>query len=267
MERRGHDLVAGRVREEVAGELVDRERVERLVGVERLDHPIAIRPHRAMRVALEAVGVGVAGEIEPLHGHVLAVVGRSQQSVEGLGPSVGRIIGEERLEVGVGRRQAGQVEGGAAEQGGLGGFAIGLQAFGGESRGEEGVDGVAAGGDGRDGRLDGFLESPVALVFGAFLDPAFDERDLFLGKHLVELRRWHMVVGVGRQQALHHRAPLGLAGHDGGVAGLAAPSRGFEGIQAQFALVLALVGAVAGEAGVGEDRADVAVELDALSGR
>ena len=89
VEGRGDNLVASGVREKVAGELLDREGVERLVVIEGLDHPVAVGPHRALRVALEAVGVGVAGEIEPLGGHVFAVMGRGQQSVEGLGPGLG----------------------------------------------------------------------------------------------------------------------------------------------------------------------------------
>ena len=89
MEGGGDDLVAGGVREQVAGELLDGEGVERLVVVEGLDHPIAVRPHRALRVALEAVGIGIAGEVEPLHRHVLAVVRRSHESIEGLGPGLG----------------------------------------------------------------------------------------------------------------------------------------------------------------------------------
>ena len=74
IERRGHDLVAGGIREQVAGELFDRERIERLVVIEGFDDPVAVRPHHALRVALETVGVGVTGEVEPLHGHVFAVV-------------------------------------------------------------------------------------------------------------------------------------------------------------------------------------------------
>jgi len=57
-----------------------------------------------------------------------------------------------------------------------------------------------------------------------------------------------------------------LAGHDRGFARLAALARGLERVEAQLALVLALVRTMAGEAGVREDRADVAVELDALGG-
>ena len=89
MEGRGHDLVAGGVRKQVAGELLDRESVKGLVRVEGLDHPVAVGPHRALRVALEAVGVGVAGEVQPLGGHVFAVMGRGHEAVEGLGPGLG----------------------------------------------------------------------------------------------------------------------------------------------------------------------------------
>ena len=266
VEGRGHDLVAVRFRQEVAGELFDREGVERLVAVEGFDDPVSIGPHRALGVALETVRVGVAGEVEPLYRHVLAVVRRSQQAVEGLGPGFRRTIGEESLQVGIGRRQAGQVEGGAAEQRGLGGIAVRLQSFGGEALDEESIDRVAAGGNRRDGRFDRNLESPVALILGAFLDPAFDQGDLIFRKHLVELRRRHVVVGVVGAQSLHHFAGVRFAGDDRGFAGLSAFAGSFERVEAQAALDLILVGAVAGVASVREDRSDVPVELHFLGG-
>ena len=264
MESRGHDLVAGRVRQEVAGQLFDREGIESLVVVEGLDHPVAVGPHRALRVALEAVRVGVTGEVEPLHRHVLAVVGGGEETVERLGPSVGGGVVQEGLQVGIRGWQAGQVERRAAQQGGFRGFAIRLESLGGEALGEEGVDRVTAGRDGRDGRLDRRLEGPVSLVFGALLDPTFDERDLILREHLVELGGRHVIVGVFREESLHHFALFRMSGQDGRLAGFAAFAGGVQGVQAQLALHLVLVRPVAGVAGVGEDRPDVAVELDAF---
>ena len=51
--------------QQVAGELLDGELVERHVAVEGVDHPVAPAPHDALAVALVAVGVGVAGRVEP----------------------------------------------------------------------------------------------------------------------------------------------------------------------------------------------------------
>ena len=266
VEGRGHDLIARGVREQVAGELLDREGVEGLVVVESLDDPVAVGPHRALRVALEAVGVGVAGEVEPLSRHMFAVIGRGQQAVEGLGPGFRGAVGEEGLQVGVGGRQSGQVEGGAAQQRGLGRGAVRGESLGGERSRQESVDRVAAGGDGRHGGFRRNLEGPVSLVFGALLDPAFDEGDLVLGEHLMEFRRGHVIVRVVGAQALHHFAGFRFAGDDGGFAGLTSLAGGLKGIETELTLDLVLVGPVAGEASIREDRADVSVELHLLGG-
>ena len=69
-------LLGGRVRQEVAGELFERELVVRDVAVEGLDDPVAPRPVAAGGVRLEAVGVRIAGGVEPPHGHTLAIMRR-----------------------------------------------------------------------------------------------------------------------------------------------------------------------------------------------
>ena len=68
-------LLGGRIREEVAGELFEGELVVRSVTVEGFDDPVTPRPVVASRIRLEAVGVRIAGGVEPPHGHALAVVG------------------------------------------------------------------------------------------------------------------------------------------------------------------------------------------------
>ena len=65
METGGDFLLQRRVREHVAGDLLDGESIERQVAVERIDHPIAIRPHAAAIVLFVALGVRVAREVEP----------------------------------------------------------------------------------------------------------------------------------------------------------------------------------------------------------
>jgi len=164
------------------------------------------------------------------------------------------------------RRQPGEVERGAPQQRRAVGLRIGRQTLLRQGRGDEPVDGVAARRDRGCGRLARQLEGPVALVLGAFGDPAAHRLDLRGREDLVELRRRHVVVRVRREQPLHDRTPVGLARHNRGFARLAALARGLERVEAQLALVLALVGAVAGEAGVGEDRPDIPVELDAFGG-
>ena len=94
----GGDLLALRgVGEHVAGELLDGELVERHVGVERVDHPIAVRPDRARAVLLVAVGVGVAGQIEPAARPALAVVRAGEQLIDELLVSIGRSVVDESI--------------------------------------------------------------------------------------------------------------------------------------------------------------------------
>ena len=85
--------------QQVAGELLDGELVERHVGVERLDHPVAVRPDRPRAVLLVAVGVGVAGQVEPAPGPALAVVRRGEQPVDQLLVGVRRRVVDERVDL------------------------------------------------------------------------------------------------------------------------------------------------------------------------
>jgi hypothetical protein len=105
-----------RVGQQVAGELQLAEAIERHVAVERVDDPVAILPHRARRVEVEAVGVGVAREVEPRRGPAFAVVRRREQAVDGAFVRVGRAVGEEGVELCERRRQADQVERQAPQQ-------------------------------------------------------------------------------------------------------------------------------------------------------
>ena len=82
MEPGGDLLLDRRVRQHVAGNLLDRELIERQVAVEGADHPVAVLPDIAAVVLLVAVGVGVAGEVEPRPRPALAVVRRREQPID-----------------------------------------------------------------------------------------------------------------------------------------------------------------------------------------
>ena len=58
--------------QKVAGQLLDGEPVERQVAVERTDHPVAEGPSFAEIIEVIAVGVGIAGRVEPVAGTMLA---------------------------------------------------------------------------------------------------------------------------------------------------------------------------------------------------
>ena len=68
-----------------AGELLEREAIERLVVVERAHQLIAPRPDRALAVFLVAVGVGVARYVQPVARPAFAVVRRGEQAIHQLG--------------------------------------------------------------------------------------------------------------------------------------------------------------------------------------
>ena len=90
VEAGGDFLVEGGVGEEVAGELFDGELVEGLVAVEGVDDPVAVGPHFAEVVEVEAVGIGVAGGVEPVAGAVLAPGGGFEEAVDVALVGVGR---------------------------------------------------------------------------------------------------------------------------------------------------------------------------------
>ena len=62
-------LLLGGVRQQVAGELPGDKLVKGEIAVERPDDPIAVRPHGSVAIRLKTVSVGVAGQIQPIHGH------------------------------------------------------------------------------------------------------------------------------------------------------------------------------------------------------
>ena len=59
-----------------------------MLRVEGLDHPVAVGPHLAVVVDVDAVRVGVAGRVEPVAGAVFAPLRRCQQAVDQLLVSV-----------------------------------------------------------------------------------------------------------------------------------------------------------------------------------
>ena len=106
-------------RQLVAGELLEQEPIERLVGVESADHVIAIPPgERFGGVALVAVGLGIPDQVEPVPRPAFAVGGAGEQVVDHFFDRIRRPreVGEKCFAL-VGRwRQAGQVEDTACEE-------------------------------------------------------------------------------------------------------------------------------------------------------
>ena len=94
----------------VPGELEREEPVVGQVGVERADDPVAISPGVGpLGVELEAVGVGIMGQVEPVLAPPLAVMGAGQQAIDQPLVGIRPVIPDEGIDLGGRRRQAGQV--------------------------------------------------------------------------------------------------------------------------------------------------------------
>ena len=89
---------------------------------------------------------------------------------------------------------------------------------------------------------------------------------MFRFEFLVGFRRRHEVVHIGGDDALVERAFVRVACDDGGAAFFGAFEEAFLGVEAEACFAGAGVRAVAEEAVFGEERTDVAIELDVCEG-
>src|SRR5438034_488566 len=101
----------------VAGDLPADEAVERHVLIERLDDAVAVLVRVwAVVVVFVAGAFAEAGDVEPVPAPALAVVRRGEQAVDETFVGVGRLVTEPSLDFLARRRQADQVEVGAADE-------------------------------------------------------------------------------------------------------------------------------------------------------
>ena len=222
------------VRQHVAGELLGRELIEGHVEIERLDHPVAVLPHRAQRVLLVPVRVCVPRQVEPWTRPTLAVMGRCEEAIDDSLVRVRCAVGHERVELLWCRRQTDEVQGHAAQQPLLRRFRGWRQAFGFQRRQDEAVDGRA----GPALVANGWRRVPhrpdVGPVLrrlgrqgcrglaagvgpgGALLDPPPDEGYLRIGQRVLVER--HPVLAVEAQQTPHEDAVLAVARRNRGTA-------------------------------------------------
>ena len=230
------DEEAGRgVRAElIAGELIADEPVVGQVGVERLDDVVAVRPGvGAGEVGLETIGLGEARHVQPMAGPFLAEPRRGQQPVDHRRIGLVRRVGDERRDLRGRGRQAGDVEGGAADERARVGGGRPLQTFRSESGLDEVVD-AGAGGRSADGLISPVVEPrvPERGAVGGVLGPERPFRDPraelchLRGRERVALRG-HLLIFVGGGDPVDERGLGGIAG-DERRAGFAA----FEGVRA-----------------------------------
>ena len=264
VERGGDALVAGRTGQHVASELLDGEPVERHVGVVGVDHPVAPAPHRSLAVGLVAVGVGVAGRVEPLDRHPLAVARRAEQPVDRLLVGVRGVVVQERGELARRRRQPRQVERRAPQQRRPVGLRRRRQALALEAGEDKAVDRVAEPVRVSDrGHRRSFRrhERPVGLPLRPLVDPEAQGLDLVVRERFAAAR--HPLGGVRGRDAVEEEAAGGVAGHhDRPAEPRAVGERPVLDVEAEPALPAPLVRPVATEAVLGEERPDLAREVD-----
>jgi hypothetical protein len=199
-----------------------------------------------------------------------AVVGRVQQPIDHALVGVRRGVGQEVSDLLWARRQADQVQRQPADQGGPVGFGGGGQPHLFHAGQEEVIDGVAGPGAVADGREGGPLRpavGPVLLPGGALLDPALQEVDLLRGQRFPGSGGGHADGGLLGGHPGPQFALVQLEGDDRPGAALRFAEGRFAVIQPEVGLAGAGVGPVAGGAVVGQDRADVPVEVDGCAGR
>ncbi len=119
---RCNSLPSRGVRQQVSGQLVDDELIERLILVHRLNHPVAIGPAVADLIGLKAVRVGISGQIQPGTRPMFSVRIRGQQAIYDalVGPNVR--VGKKSVQLLKRRRQAGQGQRRSTQQGRSVGF-------------------------------------------------------------------------------------------------------------------------------------------------
>ena len=201
------------VGEQVAGELPGDELVVGHVLVERPDDPVAPGPDGPVDVGLVAVGVGVAGQVEPVDGHPLAEPGRGEQPVDQPLVGAGRVVGQEGVDLVEGRGQAGQVEAsrvGSAAPCSPRATATAPRTRAGPARsGRSGSGATPASRTSGTATATGGIRDQCCCHCGPLLDPAVQQLDLLAARAIApESRRRHPVeVVLGGDPPVDARSP------------------------------------------------------------
>ncbi len=260
----GDDLVLRRMRQQVAGELLHGEPVERLVRIECVDDPVAPAPLNARRIGLVSVGIGVARRVEPANRHALSIPRRAEQPVDESLVCVGRLVAYKRVDLFRRRRNTRQVERDPANQRRAVGFGRRRQAFFVEPRQHKSVDGIRPPSRPRNfgqRRLFRRDERPVPLVLPAFADPPLQRLDLVRRKLLLGVGRRHAPSRIFCGNALIDFAVVEVAGDDP-MTPAQVGRRAFRRVEPQAAQPVFRIRPVALVTLVRQNRPNIAVELD-----
>ena len=268
----GGDLLVERgVWQQITGELFDREAIERHVGVERLHDPVAVGPHLPLVVEVETVGVGIAGDVEPVAGHLLAMMGALQQTIDHFLIRIGRRVGDEGIDLRWRRRKPRQRKRQSPDERRPVGLSVDRQALRHKPRLQKTVDRIV--GQVSHVRPDpiGKLrprkqrERPVLLVGGSGGDPSLEQVFLLGRERLLRVRRRHHHIGIGGGDPGDDFARGQIAGDNRTSTTFKLPCGMLCLVETQPGLLAA--GPVAGVAVLGEKRPDVTVEPEPPQGR
>ena len=257
----GGDLLVERaIREQISRELFDGKLVKRHVAVEGVNQPFAVRPVLAEVIEVDAVGVGIAGGVEPVAAPVLAPVLGLHQLVDELLVDIrGRVVHELLDELRRGR-QASDVEAEAAGERSLIRFRGGSKPHRFQLSEHECINRVLhPRGILHRGKLRTLCreERPVRLILGPFGNPAAKRFLLGGSQFLLRFRRRHPLVGIVRVNPRNQRTFFWLAGDDG---------RHLHGhlaaVEPQVPFAGGAVGSVASKAILRQDGADVPVVFE-----
>ena len=139
-----HALLYGRPGQQVAGDLLHGEAIERLVAIDRFDDPLTPAPGvRPQGIALVALAVGVARQVEPWQRPALAEMRRLEHLVHQGFVALAVLDRRQALEACRGRRQPDQIEMDPATQRVRSRLRRRLQALGLEPGQHEAVDRIA----------------------------------------------------------------------------------------------------------------------------
>ena len=255
----GDELIARRMAQQIAGELLDREVVERRVGIEGVDHPVAVEPDRAQRIGGVTGRVGVTGQVEPRAGPTLAERRIGEQAIDE--PRIGRgtfVVHkfDDFLRTG---RQAAEIETEPANQCVAIGCGDGCQSGFIEFRHHEAIHGAGGPASGWLTRgtagSTGFSNDQWRLYFAPSPTQRVNRSICSFVSEAFASAGGMRSSGVVRRDAADEFAVCRLSGNDGRLAVIELLDRRVAQVEPQAAFAVLFVGPVAGETVLGQDRA------------
>ena len=264
MEAGGDDVIDRRFRQHVAGDLPNRKRVEGHVVVERPDHPVAVGPDLAGPILLVAVGIGIAGKIQPAAGPPLTIPGAGKQPINEPLIGVFRSVRQKGLELLRRRRQAHEIERHPPAERRPVCLARRREPLGLEPRKHKAVDGVL-----HPGiilhcwrlRPLRWLKRPVRGIRRARRDPLCEDPLLMIAEHDLCVGRGHHKIRIGARDSRDHLALVDIAGHNRSCATVEFGNGGLTQIESEPRFLVLVVWPVALETAVGKHRPHVPVEV------